>query len=59
VHTEQPTAVATEGQQRHRDPQNFTRGDILAWKVVAYTGAGVTIAGMTAGIIALVAIVTA
>ena len=56
----QPTDVATEGKQPHpRDPQNFTRGDVLAWKVVAYTAGAITVAASAAGIIALVAIVSA
>jgi hypothetical protein len=56
----QPTAVPTEVKQRQpRDPQNFTRGDVLAWKVVAYTAGGITVAASVAGILALVAIVTA
>ncbi len=55
----QPTDVATEVKQPHpRDPQNFTRGDVLAWKVVAYTSGGITVAACVAGIVALVAIVS-
>jgi len=56
----QPTDAATEVKQPHpRDPQNFTRGDVLAWKVVAYTAGGITVAASAAGIIALVALVSA
>jgi hypothetical protein len=55
----QPTGVPTEVKQPHpRDPQNFTRGDVLAWKVVAYTAGGITVAASVAGILALVAIVS-
>jgi hypothetical protein len=56
----QQTDVATEVQQApQRDPQNFTRGDVLAWKVVAYTAGCITVAASVAGIAALVAIVSA
>ena len=54
----QPTDVPTEVKQPHpRDPQNFTRGDVLAWKVVAYAAGAITVAASVAGILALVAIV--
>jgi hypothetical protein len=58
VHSEQQTAVTSEGQQPHRDPQSFTRGDILAWTVVAYTAIGVTVVGSAAGIVAFVMVTT-
>ena len=56
----QQTHIATPvSESPHRDPQNFTRGDVLAWKVVAYTAGGITVAASVAGIAALVAIVSA
>lgn len=52
------TDVATVvPQPRPRDPQNFNRGDIIAWKIIAYTSGGITLAACVAGIVALVAIV--
>jgi hypothetical protein len=48
---QQQTAVAAKAQQPRRDPQNFTPGDVLAWKAVAYSAAGLTVAGATAAII--------
>ncbi|MDR7234815.1 hypothetical protein [Agrococcus sp. BE272] len=58
--TMQQTDVATPpAQPRPRDPQSFTRGDALAWKVVAFTAGGLTLAGITGGIVALVALLNA
>ncbi|WP_309068505.1 hypothetical protein [Microbacterium sp.] len=50
---QQPTA-STEGWPHARDPQGFTEGDKLAWKIVGYCAAGVTILGVTAGVVAFV-----
>ena len=56
---QQADVVTPVSQSSQRDPQNFTRGDVLAWKVVAYTAGGITVAASVAGIAALVAIVSA
>ena len=56
---QQTDVVTPFSQSSQRDPQNFTRGDVLAWKVVAYTAGGITVAASVAGIAALVTIVSA
>jgi hypothetical protein len=37
-----------------RDPQSFTSGDQLAWKVVAYVLSGVAVAGTAAALLVFV-----
>ncbi|SDR76246.1 hypothetical protein [Agrococcus carbonis] len=41
-----------------RDPQAFTRGDQLAWKIVAYVLSGVAVAGTAAALIVFVVLAT-
>lgn len=50
---QQHPVVATDVPPR-RDPQSFTRGDVLAWKVVAYVGGALMAAGTAAVIVLFV-----
>ena len=52
----QQTGVVPTASQPQRDPQSFTRGDVLAWKTVAYAAGAVTVVGTAAAIIAVVAV---
>ncbi|ERG65362.1 hypothetical protein L332_13055 [Agrococcus pavilionensis RW1] len=55
---QEPTAT-TQGWPHDRDPQSFTRGDIMAWRVVGYCAAAVTVVGTTAAVIAFVVLANA
>lgn len=50
----QQLTASAERPPHRRDPQNFTEGDKLAWRIVAYCGAGITVVGTAAAIVAVV-----
>lgn len=59
MHEQQPVNPAPDMAAHPRDPQNFTRGDVIAWKVVAYVGSGAAVIGIIAALIAAITFATA
>lgn len=56
--THQPTDAQTRAVGLGRDPQSFTPGDRLAWKIVAFAFGGLTVAGAVTGLAVLATLVS-
>lgn len=59
MHEQQTTMPAASAAARPRDPQNFTSGDVIAWKVVAWFAATATVVGSTVAIIVAITLAAA